>query len=310
MTGLGILCPGQGHQHPAMFDKLLGCSATENALQSASAVFGCHPVEYFQQLSPQELFCNQPAQLLIGTLQMATWAAIRDTLPTPNVFVGYSMGELVAYGCAGALSIDETLVLMKKRATLMDEVLLQPSGLLAVRGLHRIEIDCLCRSAGTEIAIINGPDHFVVGGPEEALTRCEHSPLTNKATKIKRLQVTVPSHTSWLREASREFERELQASSIVAPSDPVLAGVSGFVVRTREQAVTALNQQISKPINWMACMQAAVEMGCNVFLELGPGSALAKILQDLFPEITVRSVEDFRSLKGVTTWVEKQCEGT
>ena len=307
MIGLGIICPGQGSQYPAMFEKLLDCPAAESALESASSVFGCHPVEYLQQLSPQELFCNQPAQLLIGTLQMATWTAIRDTLPAPNVFAGYSMGELVAYGCSGALSIDETLALMKKRATLMDEVLLQPSGLLAVRGMDRSEIDSLCSSAGAEIAIINGPDHFVVGGPEEALTRYEHSPLANKATKIKRLQVTVPSHTSWLRQASREFERDLQSSSIVAPPDPVLAGVSGSVVRTREQAITALNQQISNPINWMACMQTAVEMGCNVFLELGPGDALSKMLQDLFPDITVRSVEDFRSLKGVATWVEKQC---
>jgi [acyl-carrier-protein] S-malonyltransferase len=307
MTGLGILCPGQGNQHPAMFDKLFDCPAAETVMQSASSVFGCHPVKYLQQLSPQELFCNHPAQLLIGTLQMATWVAIRERLPAPNVFAGYSMGELVAYGCAGALDIDETLVLMETRATLMDKVLLQPSGLLAIRGLNRSEIDSLCNSAGAEIAIINGPDHFVVGGPEEVLTCCENSSLANKATKIKRLQVTVPSHTSWLREASREFERELSASSLVATSDPVLAGVSGSVVRTREQAITALNQQISNPINWMACMQTAIEMGCSVFLELGPGNALSKMLQDLFPDISVRSMDDFRSLNGVATWVEKQC---
>lgn len=307
MKGLGILCPGQGNQHPAMFDKLLDCSVAEGAMQSTSSVFGCHPVEYLQQLTPQELFCNQPAQLLIGTLQMATWASIRENLRAPNIFAGYSMGELVAYGCAGALSISETLALMEKRATLMDEVLLQPSGLLAIRGLNRSEVDSLCSSAGTEIAIINGPDHFVVGGPEEALACCESSPLANKATKIKRLQVTVPSHTSWLREASSEFERELSTSSLVATPDPVLAGVSGSVVRTREQAITALNQQISNPINWMACMQTAIEMGCGVFLELGPGNALSKMLQDLFPDITVRSVDDFRSLNGVAIWVEKQC---
>ncbi len=276
-------------------------------MRSASSVLGCPPVEYLQQLSPQELFCNHPAQLLIGTLQMTTWAAIRERLPAPNVFAGYSMGELVAYGCAGALSISETLALMEKRATLMDKVLLQPSGLLAIRGLNRSEVDSLCSSTGAEIAIINGPDHFVVGGPAEALTRCGHNPLANKATKIKRLQVTVPSHTSWLREASREFERELNTSSLVVTPDPVLAGVSGSVVRTREQAITALNQQISNPINWMACMQTAIEMGCSVFLELGPGNALSKMLQDLFPDITVRSVDDFRSLNGVATWVEKQC---
>ena len=308
MKGLGILCPGQGNQHPAMFDKLLNCPAAENVMQSAAAVFGCHPVEYLQQLSPSELFFNQPAQLLIATLQMATWEALRAMLPPPNLFAGYSMGELAAYGCAGALSVDETLALMEKRATMMNDASPQPSGLLAIRGLNRSQVDGLCSSSGVEIAIINSPDHFVVGGPEEAVSLCEINPLALKATTIKRLQVAVPSHTSWLRDASRLFEGKLTATSLSAPPYPVLAGVSASVIRTREQAITALYQQISTPINWMACMQTAIEMGCDVILELGPGNALTKMLQEVFPDISVRSVEDFRSLEGVAAWVEKQCQ--
>ncbi|MBE0600007.1 MAG: malonate decarboxylase subunit epsilon [Burkholderiaceae bacterium] len=308
MKGLGIFCPGQGNQHPAMFDKLLNCPAAENAMEAASSAFGSHPYEFLQHLAPQELFCNSPAQLLIGTLQMVTWSVLRKILPLPNVFAGYSMGELAAYGCVGALNIEATLALMTKRAKLMDEASPQPAGLLAVRGLGREQVDSLCRSAGCEIAIVNNPEHFVIGGPDEALTRCESNPLAVKATAIKRLQVNVPSHTSWLREASRQFADELNISTLGDPPCPVLAGVNGSVVRTRVQAISALSQQISNPINWMACMQTAVEMGCGVILELGPGNALAKMLQDVFPELKVRSVEDFRTLEGVAAWVEKQCQ--
>lgn len=307
MKGLGILCSGQGNQHPNMFDKLVGSPAAESAMRSASSVLGLHPIDYLKQLSPQALFSNHPAQLLIGTSQMATWAALREMLPVPNVFAGYSMGELTSYGCTGALGIDEALALMKKRATFMDKSSPRPSGLLAIRGLCREQINHLCRSTSVEIAIVNGPDHFVIGGPEEALIHCENNPLVNKASTIKRLEVTVPSHTSWLSEASRQFESVLKTSSLSSPLQPVLAGVSGSVVRTREQGIIALTQQISNPINWMACMQTAIEMGCNVILELGPGNALTKILQDVFPDTTVRSLEDFRSLKGVAAWVEKQC---
>jgi len=306
MKGLGILCPGQGNQHQSMFDKLLGCSEAESAMQSASSFFPRHPIEYLQQLSPQDLFSNHPAQLLIGTLQMATWAALREKLPSANVFAGYSMGELVAYGCAGALNVEDTLVLMAKRAKLMDEATRQPSGLMAIRGLSKEQIDFLCCSTGAEIAIVNGPDHFVVGGTNDALVLCEKHPLSTKATTIKWLQVTVPSHTSRLSEASGKFNHELNASHLTAPIQPVLAGVSGYVVRTREQAVTALTQQISSPINWMTCMQAASEMGCNVMMELGPGNALTKMMLEYFPRVTVRSVADFRSLQGVVDWVCKQ----
>lgn len=307
MKGLGIFCPGQGNQHPAMFDKLLNNPAAESAMQAASSVFGSHPYAYLQQLAPQDLFGNRPAQLLIGTLQMATWSALREMLPLPKVFAGYSMGELAAYGCAGALSIEATQALMVKRAKLMDEASPHPAGLLAIRGLGREQVDSLCQASGCEIAIINNFDHFVIGGPADALTGCESNPLACKATTIKRLQVNVPSHTSWLREASRQFNDELNISTLGDPPYPVLAGVNGAVVRTREQAISVLSQQIAIPINWLTCMQTAVEMGCGVILELGPGNALAKMLQDVFPDIKVRSVEDFRTMEGVAAWVEKQC---
>ena len=307
MKGLGILCPGQGNQHPAMFDALLGSAAAENALLAAAPAFGGHPVEYLRSLSAESLFHNQAAQLLIATLQMATWAALRHMLPEPNVFAGYSMGEVAAYGCAGALELPEALELIGRRATIMDEVSPSDAGLLAVRGLNRDEMELLCRFAGVDIAIINTPDHFVVGGSAESLAACQHHPVAGKASTLKRLQVDVPSHTSCLQEASQRFAAELEVSSLQPPAPPVLAGVSGAVIRTREQAIAALAQQISHTINWMACMRSVVEMGCQVVLELGPGNALAKMMKELYPEIIVRSVEDFRSLQGVASWVEKQC---
>jgi [acyl-carrier-protein] S-malonyltransferase len=290
-----------------MFDKLPGRPAAENAMRSAAALFGYHPVKCIQKLSTQELFSNQVAQPLIGALQLATWAELREKVPVPRVFAGYSVGELAAYGCAGALGIEETLTLMLKRAELMDDASSRPSGLLALRGLDRVQVESLCRATGVEIAINNGLDHFVVGGDDVALTQCQTHPLCEKATTIKRLQVTVPSHTSLLASAGRKFAAVLRDSSLKDPESPVLAGVSGAVVRKREQAIAALVQQLSNPLNWLACMQTAIEMGCKVFLELGPGDALAKMLRETFPTITVRSVDEFRTLQGVSAWVTKQC---
>lgn len=306
MKGLAILCPGQGNQHPAMFDHLGGSQPAERVMETAAAVLGSHPVTYYRQLSTQDSFTNRPAQLLIATLQMATWATLQDQLPLPRVLLGYSMGELVAYGCAGSLSLAATLTLIERRATLMDEVSPHPAGLIAVRGLNRQGIEVLCRATSAETAIINGPDHFILGGPEEALRACESSPLAARATTLKRLQVSVPSHTRWLDEAGRNFAKELSCSALRAPAVPVLAGVSGAVVRTRDDAIQALSRQVSQPINWQACLRTAIEMGCGVFLELGPGNALSKMLQEMSADVKVRSVDDFRSLQGVADWAAKQ----
>ena len=53
-------------------------------------------------------------------------------------------------------------------------------------------------------------------------------------------------------------------------------------------------------------MDTIVERGIRVVLEIGPGAALAKMLQVRHPEITVRSVAQFRSMQGVATWLARQ----
>jgi [acyl-carrier-protein] S-malonyltransferase len=50
-------------------------------------------------------------------------------------------------------------------------------------------------------------------------------------------------------------------------------------------------------------MTTAVEMGCTVFLELGPGRGLARMISTRFPDVQARSVEEFRSLSAVARWV-------
>ena len=306
MSGFGLLCSGQGKQHRAMFDILVDSREAQAVLQSAVPFFGCHPVEYLQTLTEEELFLNQPAQLLITTLQQATWEALRSRLPAPKVYAGYSLGEVSAYGCAGSLAIDRLLPLIKRRAVIMDAAAPQPSGMLAVRGLLHAEIKTLCTASGVEVAIVNGPDHFVLGGPAESISQCEQHPLAKQATQCTRLQVSVPSHTSWMSSAGALFQKDLESSGLADPRGPVLAGINGSPVRRSDEAIPLLSRQIFTPLNWLACMQTSTEMGCRVMLEMGPGDALKKIMQDQDSRVAVRSVEDFRSLQGIVNWISRQ----
>lgn len=308
MNGYGLLCSGQGNQHRAMFDILEGNSEAQAVMHSSAAFFGCHPADYLKRLTDAELFQNRHAQPLIAVLQMATWAALRDRLPLPRVIAGYSLGEVVAYGCAGSLNTLQMLNLVQRRAKLMDAAAPQDSAMLAVRGLLRAQVAELCSETGAEIAIINGDDHHVLGGTGEVMQRLEQHPLLAQASQYKRLAVTVPSHTSYMSRAAEQFAHDLEKAGLVEPRSPVLAGTSGSMVRRPSEAVTALARQIATPINWHACVLAAVETGCHVMLELGPGSALKKIQQELKPMVAVRAVEDFRSLQGVADWLGRQLD--
>ena len=305
MTRLAILCPGQGAQQRSMFDKLAGERAAEDALAQAATAFGQDPRTWLRTAADDAWFENRFAQPLLCSAILATWAVLRPQLPAPVVFAGYSVGELAAYGCAGALGVAETLRLAQERAACMDAASDGAAGLAAVLGLGRTRIDALCHEFNVEIAIINGPDHFILGGPAVRLDALLVQ-VGAQAVTVRRLPVAVAAHTSWLRAASATFAAILARSALTAPTLPVVAGISGAPVRDRATAITTQAAQLSTTVDWVACMQAAYEMGARVFLELGPGTALTRMLRESYPDVAARSVDEFHSLHGARDWVRQQ----
>jgi [acyl-carrier-protein] S-malonyltransferase len=226
------------------------------------------------------------------------------------VILGYSLGELAAYACAGALEPAEAVALAVARAAAMDAAAPPPgAGLVALRGLSPARASALAAGAGAEVAIVNGPDHVVLGGSAAALAAVESRAPAAGATAV-RLPVGVPAHTSLLRTSVAPFAAALAASPLRDPRVPVLAGTTALPVATRAEAIAALSAALAAPIAWSSCLAAAAELGSTVLLELGPGGALAKMAGELLPDTAVRSVADFRSVEGVARWVERELGGS
>ena len=89
---------------------------------------------------------------------------------------------------------------------------------------------------------------------------------------------------------------------------PVLAGINAEKVTEPATIRSSLLAQLTQTIHWHACMDALAESGISYVLELGPGSALSRMLQARYPQIACRSIADFRSLEGVVHWIQRQNE--
>ncbi|HRQ82451.1 MAG TPA: ACP S-malonyltransferase, partial [Azospirillaceae bacterium] len=63
-----------------------------------------------------------------------------------------------------------------------------------------------------------------------------------------------------------------------------------------------LSRQVAEPVRWADCLETLAEMGCTVFLELGPGSALARMAAERFPDLPARALADFRSPAAAAAW--------
>jgi [acyl-carrier-protein] S-malonyltransferase len=298
---LGLLCPGQGDQSPAMFAVLAQCGEAQPIWDIYARETGCDPFA----LTAEEMQVNVIAQPLVCAFQLAVWAAIGDRLPPVHALAGYSVGELAAYGCAGALAPQDVVSLARRRANLMDEAFLGGGAMLALRGLDRATVRALCARHGVEIAIVNDDDRLVVGGAPEAVAACGEEAQARGA-KVTPLAIHIPSHTSLMRPAVAPFRLALEQAAWKRPSAPVLAGISGAPVFAPAPAREALAAQLAQTIDWAACLDGLRERGCTVLLELGPGAGLSRMARDRMPEIPARSVAEFNSLDGVLDWVARQ----
>lgn len=289
MTGrLLLLCPGQGGQHAGMFD-LARTHAGARDFLTRCALPG----------DPAARFENRVAQPAIVAATLAMWLALKDALPAPALVAGYSVGELAAYGVAGALTVDDTVQLAGARALLMDDAARAvPQGLAAVGGVAVDQVRALI-----DVAIVTGADSCIVGGPVALL---DGLPAQLPMARIQRLPVGIASHTAWMRAAQAPFAALLAEHPLAPWRCPVLAGVDATRVLRPGIAVDRLARQLTETIEWAACMDAAGEAGITVALELGPGAALARMMQARQPRIACRSVADFQTLDGITGWVARQ----
>jgi len=300
---LVLLCPGQGGQHPGMFERVRGHALAQPVLDLADELLGT-PVE--QIAADTMRFRNALAQPLVCTAALAHWAALRNSLPTITAVAGYSAGELAAHAVAGSFDTATCLRLARKRARLMDAATPDDAGLLAVIGLDDVRIARLCAAHGIFLAIVNGPDHVVLGGARASLAAAADDAAANGARTVP-LPVCVPAHTPLLTAAAQGFEDLLHSVELCAPQLRLLAGIDGRLVGDVERVVATLSAQIAQPLQWQTVLQQAVERGGRVFLELGPGAALSRRARELHPQLEARSVEDFQTLEGVLEWVDRAC---
>jgi len=301
---LAILCPGQGGQHAQMFD-VLGNGAHAMALLEQwrmQDALGMPPETALQD--PAHLYANRSAQPLIVAATLAAWDAVRKVMPKPALIAGYSIGELSAYAVAGSLSPSDALALAAVRADAMDGCIAPeaPQAMLAVSGLPLPLLREMLPADELFIAIETGKDSAIVGGLR-ANAEAFRAQAEQRGARATPLPMGVASHTPLMQAAVAPFLAQLRARGFSDPHLPVNCGISAEAVRRKDRAMETLALQLADTVRWDQCMDSCAEAGITIALELGPGRALSRMLEQRHPHIACRSVCEFRSAAGVAAWV-------
>lgn len=302
--GIALIFPGQGTHHAGMFDLALRDAAAAPYVERACAFLGLGPGR-LEELLAGEALEDRLAQPLFATLGYAVWASLRPRVPPPLALAGYSLGELTACACAGAFDFETLLSLAAARARVMDAAVSGHCGMVAIAGIPLKKMKKIAAETGAFIAIVNGDDHLVLGGEHHALDTLVLRSGAKEGARVHVLPVGVPSHTPLMAAAGAEYERILSASALRDPLLPVVSSVENRVIYRREEMVRALSLHLCRPLQWAACMETLAEMGAEAFLEVGPGNSLVKIAQRLLPGCAGHAIEEFKSLDGVASWLNR-----
>ena len=307
MSSFAVLCSGQGGQAPDLFERFpfseKGRSVKQLVLNSGYLL--PEVTEWLKNPSahPSLIYQDHYAQPLLCLFQAMVWAELSDRLPTPEFVAGYSLGELSAYGCAGALAPEDTIDLATARAHLMDTA--APVGtLIAVSGLVVGKAAEIAARHGGYLAIIVRDDHCLLGCLAEK-AKALASAAALSARSVVTLNVTIASHTPLLDSAVEPFRKALQGHDCRPFKSPVLAGVNAYKIQSKEDMVRWLPEQIHRTIRWDLISTRLIESDCQVVLELGSGAQLAHMALAGNSAREARSISEFRTVDGIISWVLK-----
>ena len=298
---LCILCPGQGSQTVDMLPRLLAEPLIAPHLEP---LLDAMPFDAMAVSQNSELcFANAHAQPLI----VASGAAVAQALQAHGIHAdlsaGYSIGELTAHTVAGSLQALDGVGLAVKRAQCMDQTAPAAHGMMAVKGVRLEKLQAIALEHGLAVAIVNDEQHAVLAGPTAVMKSICKGMERELGAHVVHLNVQVPSHTAWLRDASAQFKNALDAASWRRFDCPVLSALDGSPVENRNGAIDCLARQIAEPLQWARTLDLASEMGATVYFEVGPGNTLTRMVRERFPNVKARSLSEFQTFEGALNWL-------
>ncbi len=239
----------------------------------------------------------QPALFVHGLACLSVLRELAGNFPIGGA-AGLSLGEMTAHAAAGTFDFANGLRLVQRRGELMDEACEKTSGgMAALIGAEENIVRQLAADEEVDVANINAPGQIVISGE---LAKVQAAVGVAKEYGIRRatmLNVAGAYHSRLMESAYEKLGAVLQHVPMQPPSFPVISNVTGDEVRTPVEIRRTLQDQVTGTVRWLDCMERLAALGCDFFVELGPGGVLAGLLRRTLKGVDVTSIADVESVR-------------
>jgi [acyl-carrier-protein] S-malonyltransferase len=283
--------PGQGAQFTGMGKDLYDNSPLAKELfEKANDILGFRITDIMFEGSAEDLKqtkVTQPAVFLHSVILAKT---LGDKFQ-PDMVAGHSLGELSALVAAEAISFEDGLKLVAKRAMAMQKACEQtPSTMAAVLALPDEKVEELCAKVEGEVVVAanyNCPGQLVISGSIPGIEKACELMLEAGAKRALRLPVGGAFHSPLMEPAKIELAEAIEATTFSAPKCPVYQNVTTKGETDPETIKKNLVLQLTAPVKWTQSVQNMIADGADSFTEVGPGAVLQGLVKKIDKSVAV-----------------------
>lgn len=286
--------PGQGAQFVAMGLDLYEKSAEAKALfEAANGILGFSITDIMFSGTDEDLKQTKVTQPAIF-LHSVILSKVLGKNFAPQMVAGHSLGEFSALVANGALSFEDGLQLVAKRAAAMQKACeLQPGTMAAVLGLEDAKVEELCATIDGIVtpANYNCPGQLVISGELKAVEAVCEKMKEAGAKRALVLPVGGAFHSVLMKPAEEELAAAIEQTTFHKPLCPVYQNVTTTSVSDENAIKTNLIKQLTAPVKWTQSVQQMIADGATEFIEVGPGKVLQGLVKKINKEAVVASAE-------------------
>ncbi|HEV09339.1 MAG TPA: [acyl-carrier-protein] S-malonyltransferase [Sulfurihydrogenibium azorense] len=212
----------------------------------------------------------------------------------PDFVAGHSLGEFTALAVAGSMSIEDAVYITHIRGKLMQSAVPEGKGLMAaIIGLDANQIEETLKSIDgvVEIANYNSYEQTVISGERSAVEKAMEVLKTKGAKKVVPLAVSVPAHSSLLKEKAQEFAEYLEKIEIKDAKIPVISNVTAKPITKSEEIKAELKVHFYSPVRWVQTVEYLASEGVKEIYEIGPKKVLTGLIKRINKDINLKNIE-------------------
>ena len=299
---IALLFSGQGAQQVGMGKDLsqhFAVAANRFAVADAALGYSISQIAFDGPI--EELTKTSRCQVALYVHGLAVLEVLREQLGNFQLVAaaGLSLGEFTAHAAAGTFDFLTGLRLVANRGQYMEEACDATSGTMAAfMGGDEENVRKIAQEAEVDIANVNSPGQIVLSGEVENVRKAVGLAKQYGIRRAIPLNVAGAFHSRLMMAAEARLREDLAAVTMNRPAIKVVSNVTAEPVSGESEIVQSLAKQVTGTVRWTESVEYMIDqLGCDLFLELGPGEVLANLVGRIRKGVEVLSVGDRSSLE-------------